>query len=213
MLLISLAYMPMKSGPNEQIYQLGVARRKFPSGTRINLFGGARHLLREGKPLSETPKPINAVVYGCDDERKIEKFDLLESDPPIVSDRLKQRLLDLCPEDVQVFPIGVALKDCTPVSDYWVVNVLNIVRALDRERSMFMVMNPEVQHAQKLQGDRGDKDASLRTAVYIPGGLDGHHIAREATYPQILVSETLKSIIGKEFVGIDCYHKGDSRED
>ena len=197
----------MKSSSTEEVYQVCCRSSIWPDGVNIYV-GSSTNRLRLGETLSPGIPPKYANASGCDPEF-IKRLDFVTDSPIIVSTRLKERLEELCPEDVNFTSSYVSTSKTSIVQGFWVLEILHQVHALDRNESRFCVRDPESKQVRIIKGDGGDPDATLKRSVFRPGGLEGHHIAIEATWPTRLISETLKNILEKEFTGAEGYRTGD----
>lgn len=115
---------------------------------------------------------------------------------PLVSDAVAKILRQVCPGEVQLFPAEVSCIDCN-FEDYSIVNVLNRVRGLDLEKSVYTFILDTTGIGR------------IDTAVYRNDCLGSLHLAREDKYSShLLVSERLREDLRQfsdlGFRPVDC---------
>ena len=88
----------------------------------------------------------------------------------------------------------VRASDGSPVATFYVANILNVVAALDLERSDYSVFGPE-------RPDRQGEVRSLQRPVLRRAAVEGYDILRLAEYPVfVCVSAQFK----RAFEGAGC---------
>ncbi len=82
------------------------------------------------------------IIFGVKaKEEELTKYDFLDSPAStlVVHQKVLDRLNELCPDDIQALP--TTIKNCALASDpfenkdFWLINILNIVDAIDQEKS------------------------------------------------------------------------------
>lgn len=142
----------------------------------------------EGIRLEEKPYKI---VFGIKAKpEEFLKYDFLwcPDGPAFVAHRRAiEKLTEMCPDDFQAFPIEIKNLDSkdTPFinKDYYIINILNLVDAIDKEKSDIRYSKNGVPYIDKV--------------ILKENGIDGHLLARDRLYePFILFDPKL----AREFV-------------
>ena len=131
--------------------------------------------------------------------RIIQKHDTIFNNTPVdmlLSPRITDILLTLCPEQIQVFDAGIECKDGI-VDTYKAINILNEVDVSDLQLSKFDYFK---------DGDiMGYKKFVIKDTPMEP-----IHIARDALFhPSIIISATLKEALEKAKIKGCRYWAGD----
>ncbi|MDP1974582.1 MAG: DUF1629 domain-containing protein [Alphaproteobacteria bacterium] len=130
--------------------------------------------------------PYIYYYYVKGDKEGLLNYDYISniSGAPVVNKRIRQLLEELCPHDVQFIDAEIQTKNGLIKDEYYVLNILNKVDAIDMEETDYWV----------------DEDGDINfDKIYFKENCMGvHHIACEMQYtPIILVSEELKKLFKK----------------
>jgi hypothetical protein len=99
---------------------------------------------------------------------------------PICSPRLRAALDAAGIAGIQCLPIEVRRADGSTVATFFVANILNLVAALDVERSAVTYFGPE-------RPDRAGEIKSIERPVLRCAAVEGYDVLRLAEYPLALV--------------------------
>lgn len=147
--------------------------------------GTDRFEFLKGKTLNENTTICPNIVFDCEKEFL---FDVLPNDGAllIVSKRVLDIMDKLCKYDYQVFEANVFVGK-NKVNGYYLLNILNLVEILDKERSVFTKIK------------NSNAILKFEKLVYKKENLINHNIARNSDYLQhVVVSQQLKEIFDKE---------------
>lgn len=141
--------------------------------------------LKVGRPV-ESPGPLHVPIQRLGEPMA---FSFALAFVPVVATRVAAMIDVTAPHAVQRFPIEVGHQP----GEYEVLNVVRVVDAIDRERSEYLLWNPEDERADKLGKFRQVERLVLRNDVQQDAG-----IFRPAGWEVVLiVSATLKRALEK----------------
>lgn len=146
--------------------------------------GTDRFEFRKAIKLDPNQVIVPKVIFRCNEKYL---YDILPNSAflIIVSGKVLNILRNICPEDFQVFEANVFVDE-KRVENYYLINVLNEVEVIDRDKSVFKLI--------------ADTNAirKFEKIVYKTDNLLGHDIARNADYhSHVLVSDRLKEAFEK----------------
>lgn len=90
---------------------------------------------------NDDPSTYDLIFHSEIEPEIFKKYDCPKCDQPflLVNQKVKDILLDMCPDDVQFFPATIVPENSKKMSfenhDYWVLNITRLVDAFDMEKS------------------------------------------------------------------------------
>jgi hypothetical protein len=145
----------------------------------------------------QDPKDYDLIFHSEVPEETILKYDVLPNNSMggvIVKSGLLKLMNDFCPNDFQAFP--VIIRNENPKlpdfenHDYWLINITNMVDAIDREATEFNYLSKD------LGGEIFGVKRNLNFREKVVGT---HHLSRDSIlHSFILASPELVSLFKKE---------------
>ncbi|MDP3533154.1 MAG: hypothetical protein Q8S31_07705 [Alphaproteobacteria bacterium] len=191
----------MKSIQNNKPYKWGVLE-KYPEKYFANYDSDkspdAFYLRRCFKWPDDLPEKLNNIwkkkvnppyVYYYDvkgDKERLLIYDYISNitSVPIVNKRTRILLEEFCPNDVQFIDTEIQTKNGIIKDEYYVINILNKVDAIDMEKSDYSYEE--------------DGAINFKKVYFKENSMKGHWIARDQQeFGIILVSDALKKLFRK----------------